>query len=230
MVNYCLIVESIFDNATKALIKKDKSFIKETINIIKGDKELKTLYKVMEDIKTTTIAEEYVDSYLNDCVDYISKLDFSKHSSLVTEDLAKKYESNSEIVNFGNLFFPPKGANNIDKKYKAREYFKKSIRVRNNRNSELNETRLKVDDLLANLQGETKKLCENFINSNAKGRTALVEDYKSKCLLVINEKIEKETSLETKVKLYETKGKINEMTKVDMKSLLKLKTLHENLS
>ena len=78
MKNYALIVQGFESILKESYEKNDKKTTSTILNEIKSNKELSKLYAIVDNLKRGKVAEENVDNFINENIEFAKQVNYSK--------------------------------------------------------------------------------------------------------------------------------------------------------
>ena len=229
MKNYTLVIQGLESLLAEAYEAKDKKSAAKILKIFKENKELSKLYSIVDNLKKGDVNETTVDQYINENISFAKRVDYSK----IEFPFEKNMVSENDFYNHvGTILFEEKSAFNINSYNKAYQAVKNHLLDEIESKKRKSSTARKISEAIESVDSEDKMLVESFIKTPSNERQNLFESLKSECISNINKHISECENPELKVKMYETKDVILEMSfKAEsyISDMLKIHDLNKNL-
>lgn len=228
MKNYLTIVEKLNSGLVGAYKTNNKALAKNIVEQFKNPK-LATLNKAIHNLSNERISPEMVDKFIQENVDFVRKYDYSDLNTFLSEE---KTRSNEYLSDLGMILFEEKNIHNLADYTRAYQNVRNRLIENFQWKKSADEKMSSLEESISSLDDDDKLMVENYIKNDVIGRKNIFEDVKNECVQMIKDFIGKETSLETKLNLYETKEIISNMSPSSedyIPSLVKLHQLKKEL-
>jgi len=208
MKNYALIVQGFESILKESYEKNDKKTTSTILNEIKSNKELSKLYAIVDNLKRGKVAEENVDNFINENIEFAKQVNYSK----IKFPFNNSIKSDEEIYNsIGKILFEEKNPFNLMEYNEAYANVRNNLLESNIRQKNLKKTVQKMNESLKSLDEADKILVEGFVSTPKNERGMLFETAKSTCITLINKHISNCEDDSSKIKMYETKDVVFSM-------------------
>lgn len=229
MKNYALITEGINNILLESYTNKDKKKTQQILKEIKSNKPLKYLITIVNNLKNGEVQPMFVDDFINENIKTAKEMDFSSFDKILKES---KSESNELLENIGIILFEEKTVFNLSKYTKAYNVVKTHLVEANTWKENITGKLKTLSTDYSKLGDEDKKLFESFIKANTSEKQAIYSSTKEECLKILKEHIKHSSDNTMKLKLYETKDMIlnlSENSDSYIKNMVKLHELKKDL-
>lgn len=224
MKNYALIVKGIEDLLVESYEKKDKATVSKMLLELKNNTKLKFLYTLVENLRNGKVAQNNVDTYINENIKFAKTLDFTEFDSLVNKDVLD--ESTELLESIGTLLFEDKTIFNMSKYHNAFDIVKQHLVESNTWEATYRGKLAEYSKSYVTMDSSDKQLFEQFLRTPKTDRAGMFKKMVTECVEVLNTSIQKMDDSEIKLKLYETKDMISKY-EYDDSYVEKIVKIHE---
>lgn len=189
------IKKTIDESLNTFFLSEDKKNTSILLNQLSKDKDIMKAYVAINNIENPPqIPTDKINDFLQENLKFVSELRNNKNKDFLKK-FSMEVEKGSLDYHVETFLFENRSALNYQKHIEAENFIFEYIK---------NKVTNTQDILLKELNEEEKSVYLEYMKSP--------EEYKDKviteCLEILNEKIQKETDLETKILIYETKDKL----------------------
>lgn len=228
MKNYALIIEGFESLLSEAYSKEDKKSASKILNTIKENVEIAKLYSIVHNLKNGETDKDNVDSFINENISFARKLDYNK----IKYPFEKGQISENNLYNdIGMVLFEEKTSFNLNQYNKAYNNIKNNLLKPLGIKGKIEKAK-KISEGLNSIDEQDKVLVESFLRTPSKERKNIFENTKSECISKIKGMIENTEDSDLKLKMFEAKEMIQEMSfeeKSYIQDMVKIHNLNKQL-
>lgn len=206
MKPYVLIVEGLDKTLLKSVEKKDHKEISTLLNEIKNNKDLKLLYKVVSNLKSTSnLNPKIIKEFIDNNIDFVKDINLSKYDNLTKKLKSfKLFEKNPILEDINTILFESITPFTVDRYLNSYKKVEEHLYELNTWKSKATDTLKDLNEQYEGLESEEdKKLFESFVKS--KDKEVFVKSYMKDSINEIQKFIESVDTNEDKLALYKLK-------------------------